>query len=504
MPAPAPSPVLDAPYHRLADLPRTVWLPALITSAGGRTARLVDTGRWLARLQAGELPPGEADFGDPAATAPLRRVVAELGLPALARGVPALAQQVLRTLLWHLDRIANLQPQRSRSQAIDAVAQEFCEAWQLETQGLQDDLKLLQALGNAATLQWDTLRGALRSRPWQEAQRAAQRLAQLPELAALIQRLGRSERSVAAPPAVATAPPAGPTAPLPPLPLKAVRTLLPDTPGEITGIRFSQRIEHMLGSEAVMLRHPVLKKLWRARHAEARLLSWDMQAVLTDWRVDPAAQAHARMQAAPPEPLERGPMLLCLDTSGSMHGAPELIAKAVVMAAVQAAHDTGRACKLIAFGGAGERLEQDLATGADGLAALLALMGQSFDGGTDIQTPIERAIELVHQARWRSADLLIVSDGEFGCVPHTLEQLDQARARYGLRVQGVLVGDRETMGLLEVCDAIHWQRDWRRFGVADGSAAAPTFSPVHSKSLTALYFPNALSPRAARHHGPAR
>jgi hypothetical protein len=71
-------------------------------------------------------------------------------------------------------------------------------------------------------------------------------------------------------------------------------------------------------------------------------------------------------------------------------------------------------------------------------------------------------------------------------------------------VQGVLVGDRETMGLLEVCDAIHWQRDWRRFGVADGSAAAPTFSPVHSKSLTALYFPNALSPRAARHHGPAR
>jgi hypothetical protein len=26
------------------------------------------------------------------------------------------------------------------------------------------------------------------------------------------------------------------------------------------------------------------------------------------------------------------------------------------------------------------------------------------------------------------------------------------------------------------------------------------FTPVHSKSLTALYFPNALSPRASRHH----
>jgi uncharacterized protein with von Willebrand factor type A (vWA) domain len=27
-------------------------------------------------------------------------------------------------------------------------------------------------------------------------------------------------------------------------------------------------------------------------------------------------------------------------------------------------------------------------------------MGQAFDGGTDIQTPIERAIERVHEARW--------------------------------------------------------------------------------------------------------
>jgi hypothetical protein len=72
-------------------------------------------------------------------------------------------------------------------------------------------------------------------------------------------------------------------------------------------------------------------------------------------------------------------------------------------------------------------------------------------------------------------------------------------------VQGVLVGDRETMGLLEVCDDIHWVRDWRRHG-ADGTARAERrrprrrlLSPVHSKSLTALYFPNALSARAARH-----
>jgi uncharacterized protein with von Willebrand factor type A (vWA) domain len=192
-------------------------------------------------------------------------------------------------------------------------------------------------------------------------------------------------------------------------------------------------------------------------------------------------------------------MILCLDTSGSMRGAPENIARAVVIAALRAAHAAGRGCRLIAFGGAGEVLEHELGRGVAGLQALMDLMGMAFDGGTDVQTPIERAIERVHQAGWHQADLMIVSDGEFGCRPDTLARLDEARARHGLRVQGVLVGDRETMGLLEVCDQIHWVRDWRRHDDADGGSVPGGHSPVHSKSLTALYFPNALSERAARH-----
>ena len=119
---------------------------------------------------------------------------------------------------------------------------------------------------------------------------------------------------------------------------------------------------------------------------------------------------------------------------------------------------------------------------------------------------IERALERIHEAAWTGADLLIVSDGEFGCVPATLDKLHAARQRLGLFVQGVLIGDRETLGLMEVCDAIHWVRDWRRH--ADDAAAALRAdrhgaSPVHSRSLTALYFPNALSPFAARQREPA-
>lgn len=488
---------LDAPYHHLDALPRTLWRGGLVTAVGHTEARLRHAQAWLQALQAGALPPPEADWGDAAALAPMRQAVGTLGLPALARGVPAVAEQVLRTLCWHLDRIADLQPRHTREQAITRVVADFQSEWTLQAAGLEERLALLQGLGDLSMLRWDDLQGRLDARDWQAARRAADWLAQLPALAELIRRLGRTERAQRPPPAP-PAPPAQPAGGPVRGGLHALPTVLPGAPGEITGIRLSGQPERMLASEAVMLHHPVLKKLWRARHAEQRLLCHDTEARLLDWRSDPQAPPRSAARPPPPEARERGPLVVCLDTSGSMRGAPENIAKACVIAALRAAHAEHRGCVLIAFGGAGEVLEQELGTGPGGLDAWLALMGQGFDGGTDIQTPIERAIERVHQARWRDADLLIVSDGEFGCVPHTLERLDDARATLGLRVQGILVGDRETMGMLEVCDDIHWVRDWRRYADAAQGGDGKGYSPVHSKSLTALYFPGALSSRAAR------
>lgn len=486
----------EAPFDRLQALPRTLWLPGLVCAVGTPEARLADLPRWRTALAAGELPPPDADFGDAPATAALRAVCGELGLAALCRGAPAMAEQLLRTLLWHLDGLIDLQPRLSREQAIAEGARLFRDAWQQEKGDWDSVLQLLQGLGDLAHLRWDELQGLLRSREWAEAERMSRALARLPELVDLVRRLGRAERAARA-------------QALPPQPLdaalrkllghKVVETRLPGLPGELRGIRFTDRFENQLGSEAAMLMHPVLHKLWRARRAEARLLGYDSQAVLHDLRPDPAAAPRADLAPPRPEALERGPIIVCLDTSGSMRGAPEVIAKAVTLEAMRTAHRERRGCLLLAFGGANEIIERELSFTRDGLQALLDLMGQGFDGGTDVQAPIERAIDQVHRARWTSADLLIVSDGEFGCVPATLARLDDARDRFGLRVQGLLVGDRETLGLMEVADHIHWVRDWRRHGPEPERGS---FSPVHSKSLTALYFPGALSGRASRHRGP--
>jgi uncharacterized protein with von Willebrand factor type A (vWA) domain len=484
----------DSPYHHLADLPRTLWLPAVINSSGAPAQRLDDLTHWRSALDAGALPIAAADFGDAQALAPLRAAVGELGLPALTRARPALMEQVIRTLLWHLDALIDRPPSQSRRQAIAAMVADFSAEWRREKGDWEQLLALLPDLGDLAHLRWDELRGLLQSREWREAERLAALLRARPDLVALIERLGREQRHVAALPAAPRSIDAGPRARRG---LVAMRTPLAGAPGELRGLTLGDRLDRMVPAEALQLRHPVLHKLWRARRAEARLLQYDSVAELVDWRPDPAAPPRERSAPPTPQPLERGPMIIALDTSGSMRGAPEAIAKAIVLEAMRCAGRERRGCKLIAFGGAGELVERDLALTRDGLAAMFDLIGQGFDGGTDVQAPIERAIACVRERRWASADLLIVSDGEFGCTPETLHELDAARATLGLRVQGVLVGDRETMGLMNVADHIHWVRDWRHEVPPAGSHGS--FSPVHSKSLTALFFPSALDARAQRH-----
>lgn len=215
MPATPASTPLDQPYHRLAELPRTLWLPGLISHTGAvpdpdHTAqRLADLQAWRAALAQGRLPEVDANFGDPQALAALREAAGTLGLAALCRGADAMAEQLLRTLLWHLDRLIDLQPQLSREAAIAQVTQEFSAAWTVLKGDWDQVLALLQGLGDLGALRWDELRGQLNRREWAEAQRISQTLHQMPELVALIRRLGRAERAAtpqALPPRAGAAP----------------------------------------------------------------------------------------------------------------------------------------------------------------------------------------------------------------------------------------------------------------------------------------------------------
>jgi hypothetical protein len=63
---------------------------------------------------------------------------------------------------------------------------------------------------------------------------------------------------------------------------------------------------------------------------------------------------------------DRGPILLCVDTSGSMRGARETVAKALALECMRAAREQERDCYVFAFSGPSEVRCHCLARGGRG------------------------------------------------------------------------------------------------------------------------------------------
>ncbi|MFO1206264.1 MAG: VWA domain-containing protein [Burkholderiales bacterium] len=487
---PAPLPLLfqdqEARLGALDELSRRLWLGASTHSQGSLEARLATLAELRRCLQDGVLPGGAWCWPDAWLAQRLTETMRASGLASFCLGQETLTDTVLASLLFHLDFIVDrIDRGATGPEAVERAIEAFASEWKERCGLLEELVDVFGAMPDAAKhTRWDLLCGLLRSGGWQEVVRIRRLIEHLPELARILRALGRArlteepdEQSLTAVQVMDEVS----------AQCAQSQTLhVPDLPGETRGIRRSDRIGRMLPAEAMLLGHPRLRLVWHARRAERTLLTYEDDDRLQEVRLHETVVQRPRLQRKPERRLEMGPLLVCVDTSGSMRGGADAVAKATVLEAVRVAHAQRRPCHVFAFGGTEEVVEMELAVDDAGIERLVRFLGQSFEGGTDVCGPLERAIAKLEDERWKLADLLIASDGEFGATAAVVERLRGAKRELGLRVQGVLIGDRETIGLLELADDVFWVRDWRRYG---GSGAE---SPVHSMSLTATYFPGAL------------
>jgi len=488
--------LFEAEEGRLAaldGLARKLWLGGLTNSQGCLEPRLQSLAALREGMLAGDLPLAETWLWPPLPIAhALHETIANLGLAGYCAGQAELSDTVLMSLLFHLDLIVDYRDRGAgTSEAARMAIDAFAAEWQ-ERCGQVDEL--IEVFGSlpedGKNARWDEIRGLLRSSGWQEVLRIRRLLERLPELVRIIRGLGRSRQSDERDATTQTAVEVFDEAVAQRLESHTVR--VPDMPGETRGVHRSDRIARMLPTETMLLGHPRLRLVWHARRAERTLLCYEDDDRMEEVRLREARVSRPRPGLLPGRRPEMGPMLVCVDTSGSMQGGAEAVAKAVVLEAIRTAHAQHRSCHVFAFGGPDELVEMELAVDSAGIDRLTRFLGQAFHGGTDISGPLEKALAKLEDRRWRLADLLIVSDGEFGATPEIVRRLDAVKRKLGLRVQGVLTGDRESIGFLELADNIHPIRDWRRYG---GSNAD---SPIHSHRLTAMYFPGAL-PGAGNH-----
>lgn len=482
--------LFEAREQRLAaldNLSRSLWLGGMTNAQGQLEPRLQALLMLRDGLVAGRLPPAdEWTWPPPDLAAALAATMEQLGLAGYCTTQTDLVDTVLMSILFHLDFIVDYRDRgASEAEATRLALEAFAADW-AERCGQMDEL--LDVFGllpdDGKNTNWDMIRGLLRSEGWQDVVRIRRLLEGLPELASLIRGLGRAQQSEVFDASSQHTVPVMEQAIAQQPEGRTVH--VPDLPGETRGIKRSDRIARMLPAEAMLLGHPKLRLVWHARRAERTLLSYEDDDRMQEIHLHESLVWRPNPEPKPDKRLEMGPIIVCVDTSGSMQGGAEAVAKATVLEAVRTAHAQKRPCHVFAFGGPDEVVEMELTVDAAGIERLMHFLGQAFRGGTDICGPLDKAIAKLEDQRWQLADLLVATDGEFGATPKLADRLDKVKAECGLRVQGILIGDRETIGLLEISDAIYWVRDWRRYGNSSVD------SPVHSKSLTAMYFPGAL------------
>ncbi|MGI9392593.1 MAG: VWA domain-containing protein [Parvibaculales bacterium] len=183
-----------------------------------------------------------------------------------------------------------------------------------------------------------------------------------------------------------------------------IKIEIPDTNSveEIIGITLGNDLENTIPEELALLADDDSALLFDLKFIENRLMCFDTQGLQ---QVEMETDAEKKVEAAEDEKM--GPIIICVDTSGSMQGSPETIAKAVTLYMATRAASQNRNCYLINFSTTIETLDLSHKMG---LKETISFLQRSFHGGTDVAPALEHALETLKNEDYEKADILTISD----------------------------------------------------------------------------------------------
>lgn len=208
---------------------------------------------------------------------------------------------------------------------------------------------------------------------------------------------------------------------------------------EIVGVYLGKDIEHALPQEIALLSDDDTSVLFDLKFVEGRLMCFEMEGMQK--RSDDVEEEHM-VEVEEEEKL--GPIIICVDTSGSMQGSPETIAKAVTLFMATRAISQKRHCYLINFSTGIETLDL---SGQMGLVQVMAFLQRSFHGGTDAGPAVAHALKVMDDEKYEQSDLLIISDFMMASLPEPLhKEISKAKANknrfYSLSIGDLFLGKR--------------------------------------------------------------
>lgn len=236
-------------------------------------------------------------------------------------------------------------------------------------------------------------------------------------------------------------------------------SLSPYSKSEVHSVTFSGNIQTLLPAEAVKLKNPLLKRKFYADMLEGKLLTYQLKG--ENWNSDTAGKKR------------KGPVVALVDTSASMRGSPELLAKAVLLAVAGRMLKENRDVKVILFSSKWQTVEIELTNKKRMGQEFLEFLKFTFGGGTDFNTALRAGLKAMkNEKAFEGADLLFLTDGfsELSEVP-LIREWNEIKAERKARIFSLIIGNYDAGGLEQISDHTYLIRNAENWDIGESPAS---------------------------------
>jgi len=169
------------------------------------------------------------------------------------------------------------------------------------------------------------------------------------------------------------------------------------------------------------------------------------------------------------ENIGKGSVIICVDTSGSMAGIKELKAKGLALSVAQVTYQQKRNFACILFSSSHNNLIVDIINQSDSPASIaekvINIATSFIGGGTDFESPLNKAISIIEQDEFNNADILFLTDGYANISEPFLSKYNDLKGKKQFKTIGLLVdaNDADRYSVRDVmhkfCDDIKYNQD---------------------------------------------
>ncbi len=198
-----------------------------------------------------------------------------------------------------------------------------------------------------------------------------------------------------------------------------------------SGVTMGNQVEKLLPAELAAFSSPITRNDFLRRFAEGQTLQFDTRGK---------------------ETLGKGPIVLCLDQSGSMSD-QDAMSKGFVLALMSIARKQRRDFSLILFSGRAET-PRIFKQGKISVKDMVDLATVFMGGGTDFGEPLRGAADVISKSRFKKADIIFVTDGEAHLPDQFIAHWTDLKKQKEFRVLSLLLGTEQVGTVSQFSDRV--------------------------------------------------